>query len=85
MLESDHAVSVRSERVSISSGLQGIANENVGSGSVITCCPQTSMMFDYGVADMQPDSHPIVLSCIESLEEFVGGFGCEAASDIFDA
>src|SRR5215469_2747891 len=57
-----------------------------GSGSIIGCCPKTSMMsFDNGMANMQPDSHSIVLGCVESLEEFVRSFRCEAESDIFDA
>ena len=56
------------------------------SGPVIGCRPETSMMcLDDRAADIQPDSHSIVLGCIESLEEFVRGFRCEADSGIFHA
>src|SRR5215471_8515784 len=43
------------------------------------------MSLDNGLAHMQPDSHSLSLSCIESLKEFVRSFRCEAVSDIFDA
>ena len=43
------------------------------------------MSLDNGLTDIQPDSHSIVLSCIEGLEEFVRGFRREAAAHIFHA
>jgi len=43
------------------------------------------MSLDNGLAHMQPDSHSLSLSCIESLKEFVRSFRCEAVPDILDA
>src|SRR5215467_6065753 len=43
------------------------------------------MSLDNGLAHVQPNSHAINLSCIESLKEFVRSFRCEAVSDILDA
>ena len=40
------------------------------------------MTLDNGVANMQPDSHSIVLGRIESLEEFGRGFGRKADSNV---
>src|SRR5215472_4661172 len=56
------------------------------SRTIIRCCPKTAVMsLDYGLTDVQSDSHSIVLGGIEGLEEFVRGFRWEAVAHIFHA